>query len=196
MTVMREERTKKKLKRFLILYLLLWIVFITSYTFSKYIYTTTSGIDGSIAKFKVSVNDVNVKEGVPIQFNFSETSTFVDEKVAPNSTGYFAFTINPAETEVSLEYEFTFDLKELDEDFKLIYFTINDDTTHYSITNGNVVKNELPLLTNERGFTNSDQVTIKVYWSWDETEDIINPDITEYENKNINVTGVIKQKLG
>ena len=153
----------------------------------------TVGID--IAKFNVSVNDINVKDGTPIQFNFSETSTFVKGKVAPNSKGYFEFIINPSETEVSLEYEFMFNLDGLNENFKLTHFTINDDETYYDITDGNTIRNDLLLPSNEYGFTDADKKTIRVYWSWDEEGDIINPDINDYEGKNISVIVIVKQKI-
>ena len=191
----KKYRLKKRVKNFLIFYVIVCTLFVASYTLSRYV-ETTSGMGGiGIAKFKVSVNDVNVSDGTLIQFNSSESTTFVNEKVAPNSTGYFEFIINPNGTEVSLEYEIKFMLDELDKDFKLTYFTINDGEPKYDITGGNVVKDDLLLKTSEHGFIDADKITIKVYWNWDKKEDITNPNIEDYDNKNINVIVLVKQKI-
>ncbi len=190
----RKYRLKKRIKNFLIFYIFVSILFVASYTLSRYV-EVTQGMGGiEIAKFNVSVNDVSVKDGTPIQFNFSESTTFLNEKVAPDSEGYFEFVINPDGTEVSLEYEFKFDLSKLDKDFKLTYFKVND-SGNYDITDGNIVKSDLLLPKTGNGFTDSDAINIKVYWSWFKEEDITNPNIEDYDNKNINVIAIVKQKI-
>ena len=195
MATRKKYRLKKRIKNFLVFYTIVCTLFVASYTLSRYVGTTTvtNGID--IAKFNVSVNDIDVKDGAPIQFNFSETSTFMRGKVAPNNKGYFEFTINPDGTEVSLEYEIKFNIDKFDDDFKLEYFTVNDGETHYDITDGNIAKNDLLLPTTETGFTDADKINIKVYWYWDEQDEILNPDIDIYDNKDMNILVIVKQKI-
>ncbi len=195
MATRKKYRLKKRIKNFLVFYTIVCTLFVASYTLSRYVGTTTvtNGID--IAKFNVSVNDIDVKDGAPIQFNFSETSTFMRGKVAPNKKGYFEFTINPDGTEVSLEYEIKFNIDKFDDDFKLEYFTVNDGETHYDITDGNIAKNDLLLPTTETGFTDADKINIKVYWYWDEQDEILNPDIDIYDNKDMNILVIVKQKI-
>ena len=159
MTIREKYRLKKRIKNFLIFYLFVCILFIVSYTLSRYVAKTEGNGGMDIAKFNVTINDINVQDGIPIQFNFSESSTFLNKKIAPNNEGYFEFVINPNQTEVSLEYEFKFNLEELDEDFKLAYFTINDNE-RYDIDK-DTLKNDLLLKTNERGFTDNDSITKK-----------------------------------
>ena len=190
-----KHKQKKNFMNFLIFYTIICIFFIASYTLSRYV-NTTSGITGiGIAKFKVNVNDISVAENKPFELKFSEESTFVSQKVAPNNSGYFEIIVDPTGTEVSLEYEFKFKLDNLDEDFKLQYFTINDTATHYDITDGNTVKNDLLLLNNEKGFTESEKIDIKVYWSWDKKSDTYNPDITDLDNKDMGVFAIVRQKI-
>ena len=191
----KKYRLKKRVKNFLIFYTFICILFLSNYTLSRYIESTEETVGIDIAKFKVTVNDINVSDGIPIQFNFSDNSTFVKGKVVPNGKGYFEFTINPDGTEVSLEYEIKFMLEELDEDFKLEYFTINDGETHYDITDGNIAKKDLLLPTTEKGFTDADKINIKVYWYWDEQDEILNPDIDIYDNKDMNILVIVKQKI-
>ncbi len=194
MAIKKKYRLKKRIKNFIVFYSFICILFVASYTLSRYVETSTEtgGID--IAKFNVSVNDKNVIDGKPFILNYKEISN-LSKKIVPNATGFFEFVINPEETEVSLEYVLTFDLSELDSDFKLTYFTVNDLEEHYDITDGKTIKGDILLPSSEHGFTSEDITTIKVYWNWEEKEDIINPDINDYENKNIDVIALVKQKL-
>ena len=195
MATRKKYRLKKRIKNFLIFYTIVCTLFVASYTLSRYV-ETSIGIGGiDIAKFNVSVNDIDVTDGTPIKFDFNDSKTFAKGKIAPNSRGYFEFTINPDGTEVSLEYEIKFMLEELDEDFKLEYFTVNDGKTHYDITDGNIAKNDLLLPTTETGFTDADKINIKVYWYWDEQDEILNPDIDIYDNKDMNILVIVKQKI-
>ena len=199
MATRKKYRLKKKIKNFLIFYTIVCTLFVASYTLSRYVGTTTvtNGID--IAKFNVSVNDIDVKDGTPIKFNFNDSKTFAKGKIAPNSRGYFEFIINPDGTEVSIEYEIKFMLDELDEDFKLEYFTVNDSETHYAITDENIVKNNLLLSSKESGtttgFTNADKISIKIYWLWDEQDEIRNSQKDIYENKKMDVMVIVRQKI-
>ena len=199
MATRKKYRLKKRIKNFLVFYTIVCTLFVASYTLSRYVGTTTltNGID--IAKFNVSVNDIDVKDGAPIQFNFSETSTFMRGKVAPNNKGYFEFTINPDGTEVSLEYEIKFNIDKFDDDFKLTYFTVNDSETHYNITDGNIVKNDLLLPVTgsgtTTGFTDAEKTSIKIYWLWDEQDEIRNSQKDIYKNKKMDVMVIVRQKI-
>ncbi len=188
------RKQKKNVMNFLIFYAVICVFFIASYTFSRYVTTISDSTEIEFAKFKVTVNDINVTENKPFELKFSETSNFVGQKVAPNNSGYFEFIINPAGTEVSLEYDFKFMIDEMDEDFKLLYFTVNDDATHYDIID-NTATGDLILPSNERGFNDNEKASIKVYWSWDEKEDTYNPNIDDLKNKSINVFAIVRQKI-
>ena len=83
-----------------------------------------------------------------------------------------------------------FDLSNLDQDFHLTKVVLNDKEE--KVLTDNIVKGDLFLPNKNTGFTNNDTLNIKVYWEWQEKEDILNPII---ENKNIMVKSVIKQKI-
>lgn len=185
-----KEKQKKNIKNFIIFYICISILFIASYTVSRYVNTTTGSPEIGIAKFNVTVNNKSVTEGLPFELSLSPTKTTTDSKIAPNETGYFEIIINPTGTEVSLEYEFKFNLEELNENFKLAYFTIDDSEEQNTILDNTIVKGEL-LLPNAQAFT--EKTNIKVYWTWD--EEIHNPDINSLDNKNIGVSATIKQRI-
>lgn len=194
MTIKRYKHVKKnRVKKLLIFYVFICIFFIASYTLSRYVTQISGDPEIGIAKFNVTVNDIDVTKGLPFELNLSPTTTTTDGKIAPNETGYFEIEINPNLTEVSLEYEFEFDFTEMPEKFKLTYFTINDKETKYPIEN-NIIKRDLILPNTIHGFTEEDKKTIKVYWSW-EQEDITNPDINDINNKAISVKATVKQKI-
>ena len=190
-----KQKQKKNIMNFLLFYTIICIFFIASYTLSRYVNTTSGSTGISIAEFKVIVNDINVNGDKPFILNFSEESTFMSQKIAPNGSGYFEIIVDPTGTEVSLEYEFMFNLANLDEDFKLLYFTVNDSEKHYDITDGNIVKDELLLPNDERGFKDTEITNIKVYWSWNEENDFENPDIDDFNDKNIEVFATVRQKI-
>lgn len=185
-----KEKQKKNIKNFIIFYICISILFIAGYTLSRYVNTTTGSPEIGIAKFNVTVNDIDVTANKPFELIFSDTSKFVSKKIAPSSLGYFEIIINPTGTEVSLEYEFKFNLEELNENFKLAYFTIDDSEEQNTILDNTIVKGDL-LLPNAQAFT--EKANIKVYWTWD--EEIHDPDINSLDNKNIGVSATIKQKI-
>ncbi len=191
----RRYKKEKNLKDFLIFYIIISLFFIAIYTFSRYVTTVSGNSQISIAKFNVTVNGKSIVEDKAFDLTLSPTTTTTDNKIAPNSTGYFEIEINPNLTEVSLEYEFIFNLKELDDDFKLTYFTVNEDNMHHDITENTTVKGDIPLPSTGEAFTNEDKVNIKVYWAWDGQDDIYNENINALDKKNISVSAIVRQKI-
>lgn len=188
---MKNSLLKKKLRNFIIVYIVMSALIFTNYTFSRYIVSTDGQAVAEIAQFNVKVNDIDVVLGENFNLNLSPTSTTTGNKLAPNNKGYFEIEIDPTGTEVSLEYIFTFDLSNLDEDIKLTDITINNEKSSLTIEN-NTIKGDLLLPSTEKGFTEQDKLNIKIGWSWDEKEDTYNPVIT---NDSINVSATIRQKI-
>ncbi len=192
---MSAKRYKQREKNFLIFYVFICIFFVLSYTLSRYITAITdNSASTGIAKFNVTVNEINVTEGQPFEINLSQSNNYQNQKVAPNNTGYFEFIINPEGTEVSLEYEFKFNTEELGENFKITHYTVNNDEENIIPVEGNNVQGVLPLPSSRRAFTKEEGINVKAYWAWEE-EVVVNPKIEEIDNKNIGVTAVVKQKI-
>lgn len=188
----RYKRTNKRLINFLWFYIIISTLLISAYTFSSYVAKVEQEGVMKIAKFNVKVNDKDILENKEFIVNLNSNSNAYNEKLFPGTSGYFNLEINPAGTEVSLEYEFRFSLEELNKNFKLLYFTIDSDETHYDI-NDNIVKGDLLLPSDNTSFTDEQKTNLKVYWSWDEQEDIYNPDISSLNYKNIRLLATVKQ---
>lgn len=186
----RYKETKKRYANFFFFYITVAIIMFTGYTFSRY--TTTIKSDQaaiSIAKFNVKVNGEYVGNSDPFQIQLSPNANTQNNKIAPDvQGGYFEIIIDPTETEVSLEYEFVFNLDSITQNVRITKYTVNGGPD-LAITD-NVIKGDILLPSQEKGFEAKDAVNIKAYWEWN--EDIVNPTIT---SNNMSVTSIIKQKL-
>ncbi len=188
---MPKLKLKKKYRNFLLVYVVMSALMFTNYTFSRYIVSTDREGIMQVAKFNVKVNNIDVVVGEAFDLTLNPTTTTTDNKMAPDSEGYFEIEIDPTATEVSLEYQFVFDLSALDEDVKLTDVKVNDQVVTSSVTD-NTVTGDLLLPSTGKGFTEQDKINIKVGWTWQEAEDTINPEIT---SDHIKVSATIRQKI-
>ena len=186
----KKLRLKRKVKNFLIFYAFICISVFANYTFSRYIETSDDNFQVSIANFNVTVNDVNVLNNEPFDIELSPNSNSYENKLMPNNSGYFEIIINPKGTEVSLEYELLFNMENLDSDIVLTKCILNDEE-QLPFT-GTTIKGDLLMKDLTKGFTDEDILNIKVYWEWNEEEDIINPVIDDTRMK---ITSIVKQKI-
>lgn len=187
-----KEKSKlmNRIIKFVIVYILICLTFVASYSFSRYAVTIyVNSYPFQIAKFNVTVNEQNIDSNIPLQVKLSSNSNTYNDKIAPDEQGkYFEIKIDPTGTEVNLEYELTFDLRNTAKNIQLIKYTVNDGQD-LTITN-NTIKGNIILSNKEKGFQQEDTINIKVYWEWN--EEIINPVIT---NDDMNVTCIVKQKI-
>lgn len=182
----RYIKKKKRISNFAVFYLLIVIVAFANYSFSRYTATTESNATIQIAKFNVYINDK--KLGEEEKFNLSLSG---NNKLVPDSEGYFEININPAETHVSLEYEILFDISKLNSEnrkIKLTKYSLDNGNTFITMPSNNKITGEI--LLNGVAFKKSDMVTLRVYWEW--KQDITNP---TFNNTAITVTSTVKQKV-
>ena len=190
------KRYKKKQRRFnnfLIFYLILVLVTVVNYSFSKYSATVEGTADIKTAKFNIMVNNKKLGEEENFNLVLSSAENTFNNKIVPGSEGYFEIIINPSETHVNLDYEITFDLSKINTENRTINLTkysLDKGNTFIEMPANNKINGEIQLKNKETGFTENDIVTLRVYWQW--IQDIINP---TFENTTIQVTSIIKQKV-
>lgn len=190
------KRYKKKQRRFnnfLIFYLILVLVTVVNYSFSKYSATVEGTADIKTAKFNIMVNNKKLGEEENFNLVLSSAENTFNNKIAPGSEGYFEIIINPSETHVNLDYEIIFDLSKINTENRTINLTkysLDKGNTFIEMPANNKINGEIQLKNKETGFTENDIVTLRVYWQW--IQDIINP---TFENTTIQVTSIIKQKV-
>ncbi len=182
----------KRVKKFLLIYIILVaIIILADFTFSRLYTTKESTASAEVAKFNVKVNGMVVSDNINFNLNLSENTKTYNNKIAPDSSGYFTFNINPDGSEVSVEYQIVFDLDNEDSDIKLTKYSIDGGKTFKeNIENGNTIRDEILLKDPSRGLTEADKVDLRVYWEWDDEKDIYNPQI---DDATISVNATIKQ---
>jgi len=198
---MRAKRRKKRLSSFLMFYLIIVLFTFVSFTFSRYTATTDSQATIQIAKFNIFVNNKDIMQEQKFNLALSSAGNVYNNKLAPDSEGYFEISINPDGTHVSLEYEIAFDLTEINSEIinsnnekrniTLTGYSIDGGNTILDISQNNTIYGEINLREGSTGFVAEDTVVLKVYWEWE--QDIINP---TFENQTIEVTSIVKQKIG
>ena len=186
----RYKKSEKRYSTFFLFYAVVAVLSFASFTFSRYI--TTANVDDvaiSVAKFNVKVNGQYIGADTPFYLQLSQNTNTYNNKIAPDvQNGHFEIVIDPTSTEVSLEYEFTFNVANIDQNVHLVKYTVNDGEEQNIVDN--MIKGEILLPDNTKGFEEKDTIIIKVYWEWN--EDIVNPTIG---NNNISVISVVKQKI-
>lgn len=187
---------QKRYRNFFIFYIIIVIFVFSNYTFSKYTKTVTSeSTPISVAKFNVKVNEQII--GVNNEFNLTlspsneeDKINTKDNKMVPTSERRFDIVIDPTGTEVALEYEFQFNVK--DANIIVTKYSLDNGKTFKTDVENNVVKGDILLKDNKEGFTDKEKVTLSVYLKWDDSQDIYNPTFTD---TNVTVACIINQKI-
>lgn len=192
-----KTKKKKRLVNFIAFYTILVFFMFINYTFSRYTVTTGKTATIEIAKFTIKVNETTVEQSNTFGLKLSPTTNTADNKISPDSTGYFDIEIDPTGTEVSLEYHISFDLtsiQNVSRKITLTQYSLDSGATTIEMPIDNIITGEILLASNSStAFTSSDKITIRVFWEW--TEDITNPTITDLKTQTIDVTATIKQKI-
>lgn len=211
----RYKKSEKRFANFFLFYLVILCFVFVNYTFSRYTATTNVIPTTNAAKFYIQVNDGKLGEQETFNIDLGTIENTINNKISPDSNGKFDIVINPDTTQVSLEYDIKIDLSNIKEtpvnakgdkiNVAIIGYSLNEESevreiqtiiengiTMYQI-NGEInlsdSKNE-----NKDGFIKEDQVTIKVYWKWE--QDIENPTFSDnITNRFIKITTEIKQKI-
>lgn len=113
---------KEYIKKLLLVLIILMIGYIAINTYSKYAENATARIEQELAKWSIKINDVDITsvDGSPVEFEIDtfewQVATHVKEgKVAPGMKGAFEFTVDPTDTDVSIQYSITIDDSKLSE---------------------------------------------------------------------------------
>lgn len=204
-----EKYLREKRKRwidFFISYMILVFFIFSNFTLSRYSAKSDTTVSLEVAQFKVKVNQEDIMQTKTFDLALSPTSNTLNNKLAPDSEGYFDIEINPDGAQVSLEYEITFDLTQVENteidlknytvDYTSNYNDENVQKTFIDVPENNVITGDIKLSENTtNGFTGSDAITIRVYWEWHEDITITDSTLPNITQKNIKTTCLVKQKI-
>lgn len=149
---------------------LLLCIFLIQDTYAKYITTTNESANMTIARWKILVNNKDIRENsttnATITPVFEGNNNIKDNVIAPTSTGYFDLIIDATEVDVSFTYKIEISPSNTSPVKDLIatkYKIDNQEET--SLTKDNQVI-ENTILHKD----NTNQINIRVYIMWDDSE--------------------------
>lgn len=193
---------KKRLNNFLLFYLYIILILCFNTTFSRYETVENVPVVLSVAEWKIRINNEDIEESNEFSLINTQTTsgakTISNNKIAPDSNGYFDIILDPTDTAVSIDYKIELDKSVLEKNginLKLTEWSTNMGQDRNAIEN-NTITGEI-LIKKVDGktvkFTEEDTLTIRIYWSWN--QDIENPKFTK-ESLKIMTHVTIKQKIG
>lgn len=195
-----KEIRRKRLNNFLLFYTFIILFLCFNMTISKYGAIGKANSNISIAAWKIKINNENIETSNTFLLNNNQQTAgaqTTNNKIAPDSNGYFEIILDLSDTEVSIDYKLEIDTSILERN------GINLQITGYSINGGTINQIENNTISGEKilrevngkiiKFTEEDNCNIKIYWNW--TADIENPEFTG-ESLKINVNAIVQQKLG
>lgn len=149
---------------------LLLCIFLIQDTYAKYITTTNETANMTIARWKILVNNKDIRENsttnATITPVFEGNNNIKDNVIAPTSTGYFDLIIDATEVDVSFTYKIEISPSDTSPVKDLI-------ATKYKIDN----QEEIPLTKDSQVIENTilhkdntTQINIRVYIMWDDSE--------------------------
>ena len=189
----RYKRSKKRLSNFLWFYSILVILTFSLYTFSRYTQTSTINSTSNIANFNVKVNDVEIDGDGTFDLILSPNANTSNNKIVPGN-GYFEVNINPADTEVSIEYSLKFDIKNMP-NFKIVKYSLDKGLNFKEDIVENVIKGEIDLPSGADNkkvkLTEENTVNLRIYYEWN--KDYTNEQPTTQSGILVGVT--ISQKI-
>ncbi len=104
---MKERKSTAKRWTLVVLMIFALVALIGS-TYARYISTATGEVTAQVAKWAVKINNVNIVDEDEFTVTFKEVSNayVVDGKIAPASSLYADFVIDPTGSEVAIDYDF------------------------------------------------------------------------------------------
>lgn len=143
----------------------------------------------NVAKFNLFVNDTNIVDTK--EFNINNITVLDNEnvlngKIAPGVSGYFDIVLNPMESDVSIYYEVTLDLDNIDNDGIILEKIVSDDNdlirvgkyTYAGVFTLDEVKNNVTK-------------SVKIYFSWENNDEVLD-DIKYADGLKCDISASVK----
>lgn len=146
-------------------------LFFVQESYAKYLSSTNRNASMSIARWKILVNNLDIKNNnnaeATITPIFEGNDNIASDIIAPTSTGYFDLIIDASQADVSFGYNISISVNENSSVKDLV-------ATGYTIDNGELVSLEKDnqLIEDTIMYTDENKIiNIRVYILWDDSED-------------------------
>lgn len=143
----------------------------------------------NVAKFNLFVNDTNIVDTKKFNINnitVLDNENVLNGKIAPGVSGYFDIVLNPMGSDVSIYYEVTLDLDNIDNDGIILEKIVSDDNdlirvgkyTYAGVFTLDEVKNNVTK-------------SVKIYFSWENNDEVLD-DIKYADGLKCDISASVK----
>lgn len=201
---MNKERVINNKLIYVFAILLIAIMMIASVSYSRYLTTTSANGKVGLAKFAVEVNgvDVTTDELFTLGLGDDLTTNSLEDKMVPGSQGTFMIEIDPAGSEVALEYEFSFDTTKLPTGVKITDVDAegsNGNQVTQPTLEDNKVTGVINLPGSGEALTSDNTIHVEIGWEWEDVEIEVPKDgltaSPDVPGTTIDVTGIVRQRI-
>ena len=188
----------KKRNMLLIVLLLFLVLGAGVYTYARYASTITGNQTLEAAAWVINVNEQDVTAGNATLNNhltlaLDASDHVVDNKIAPARGGSVDVIIDPAGTEVSLDYEVAIgEITNKPANVKVQYAVGGGEKQDVPATNK--VTGEILLTDKTNGLATGDKVTVHLYFTWPDGDSANNVADTADQGKEITVPVTVNLK--
>lgn len=176
-TTSRKSTTRKMTIVVLAVFLLIAII---GGTYARYTSTASGNTTAQVAKWAVKINETDIVSGNEFTVDFTEVKNdnVVDGRIAPSSTLYADFEVDPTGSEVAIDYSFV--LGEITASTGNVpagltvskVCTVAEDKTETALTaEEGKYKGTINLVSQTAALTANDKVKVRVYVEWANNED-------------------------
>ena len=162
---------KIRLQNIIFLIIVVALFFLLYSSLAKYTYISDGSTKIEVANWKILLNgkevanEENILNDVIILIPDTNIDELKPNKVKPGQEGHFDIDINPASTEVSIEYDINLILENLPKGMILSGYSINSGEINSIIDHkisGRIELNDSEYLSED------DSQKIRVFWKWNE----------------------------
>lgn len=143
----------------------------------------------NVAKFNLFVNDTNIVDTKKFNINnitVLDNENVLNGKIAPGVSGYFDIVLNPMGSDVSIYYEVTLDLDNIDNDGIILEKIVSDNNdlirvgkyTYAGVFTLDEVKNNVTK-------------SVKIYFSWENNDEVLD-DIKYADGLKCDISASVK----
>lgn len=184
-------KTKKKVLIVFTLILVVILIIEIIRIYAVFYSEATGNIEIKNANWQIYVNDVDITKEQVNEFtvddiNIDEKEGVKDGKLAPGVSGDFSITINPQNTDVSVEYDIEFQADEMEnKQIKIISVEEVNGQNTFEQTGENKYTGKILLADIKNGVTNT--IKVKLKWEDDGTNDELDSEYGSIPNSKINL---------
>lgn len=170
--IRREDKIKKKLLYCISCLFLIISLSVIKSTYAKYITSANGDANINIARWKILVNNQDIKENkelsnviTPI---FDGNDNIASNVIAPTAEGYFDILIDASNTDVSLKYEITTsdNAESAVSDLIISGYSLDDGERQQIISDDGQIKVENEILYNSQ----DKDIKLRVYLKWNDDD--------------------------